>query len=630
MPTERTPGSIHRSAALALLCLCTLGTAPAVGGQVEPGRLQLDPVRQTVEPGETADLTVRLLDREGRPVATRTPLTVALHDDGKLLTVDRLVIAPGEGSGTVTLSAPAPGGWTVRALAPGWQSASARILAIAPAKTAAVALAERPAAVASVAEPPGQLEERADVRTMRIPAGVTIQDRPAAAPRRPTRGAAEPPIRVLEEDSPRHRPSAPPPARPTEAEITVPTNLTSEQVREVVEGLADPGFEAAGRDRTRVPGMADLRSDLLAALASSTGGEPIRLAGSAGSPRLYNLVGLPGISGVARVLTGTGADPTEGTTLVYGEIRLFAEPERPIRPAGGRWDPVTLIAEWWEGDADDLRPTRRADDLSVRMRLDSQADLEPRPLVVPAGKAVATARLSSRRAQTVKVWASWEGASAHRELEIRFLPPGAERLQLADVPESVQGLGPIRRLVRIRLVDDTGRRVRAESPLEVRLYWRSDLADGSEAGTIAEGADWVDLPIALPDAGTYRIVAEAVGVSEAEATLRYSMAWWLLLVAAASGVVGAVVAQLVRKTMHWLRAIVLGLVAGALVTLLFLFGLLGYLAGVIPLAGALQESVPKTLLGILLVSFVAGLAFEALFTFFRGRSTLGGAAADGG
>jgi hypothetical protein len=160
--------------------------------------------------------------------------------------------------------------------------------------------------------------------------------------------------------------------------------------------------------------------------------------------------------------------------------------------------------------------------------------------------------------------------------------------------------------------------------VRVRVGWSSSGSDGGREATLAAGEESVPVAIDLSDLGTYRLTATATttGLARAELPLDYRVAWSLVVAALAGGLLGAVGRNVLRRNKRWLRAVVLGLVAAVLTGLLAIFGLLDLLAGIIPGIPQIAEQVPvSTVLGMLLLSLLAGLAGEEVVHRFAGRKT---------
>jgi hypothetical protein len=434
--------------------------------------------------------------------------------------------------------------------------------------------------------------------------------------------------------------AATPPGQPLEVEVGA---VAGRQVAEVVESLADPDFEAAEAPAGFTPEMLALRGRLAEAAAGVRAGggvSPIRLVQSAGegtvsgsgTPQLYRIAGLPGMILPLEVVTGPAAEPGGGgapepVVLEAGEVRLIARPRDPRRPQDGRWDDVEIFAEWWSGSGDDARPTLRATPLDVRLYLANyaaQPELAPAPpLTIAAGGVEASTALRSHPAQTGELAAGW-GARKSPPLEVEFLPPAPAALVFRGLPRVVRGLGPVTRTAVVALVDDRGDPARAAEPVRVRVGWSSSGSDGGREATLAAGEESVPVAIDLSDLGTYRLTATATttGLARAELPLDYRVAWSLVVAALAGGLLGAVGRNVLRRNKRWLRAVVLGLVAAVLTGLLAIFGLLDLLAGIIPGIPQIAEQVPvSTVLGMLLLSLLAGLAGEEIVHRFAGRKT---------
>jgi hypothetical protein len=332
------------------------------------------------------------------------------------------------------------------------------------------------------------------------------------------------------------------------------------------------------------------------------------------------------------VVTGPAAEPGGGgapepVVLEAGEVRLIARPRDPRRPQDGRWDDVEIFAEWWSGSGDDARPTLRATPLDVRLYLANyaaQPELAPAPpLTIAAGGVEASTALRSHQAQTVELEAGW-GARKSPPLEVEFLPPAPAALVFRGLPRVVRGLGPVTRTAVVALVDDRGESARAAEPVRVRVGWSSSGSDGGREASLAAGEESVPVAIDLSDLGTYRLTATATttGLARAELPLDYRVAWSLVVAALAGGLLGAVGRNVLRSNKRWLRAVVLGLVAAVLTGLLAIFGLLDLLAGIIPGIPQIAEQAPvSTVLGMLLLSLLAGLAGEEIVHRFAGRKT---------
>lgn len=628
---------MRRRSALALAVAASAALAAAVPAAAQPrgAAIALTAERRVIPPGQSAPLTVELVDAGGRPVAAERDLEVTLSGGEGLVEAAAVTLSAGESRAVVTLTPRRPGAWDLTATAPGLAAGEVRVLAPAP-PPAPSAAARRSVAVAAPAPapPPPPPEPPPD-------ATATASPRPRIRPEI-SRGATVRPQSARPADG-GSAAAAPSPGRTIEVDAGA---LADRNVAAVVESLADPDFEPRQQRADFTPEMLALRGRLAEAVESASrtsGATPsIHLTwaagegtGGAGSPQLYRIAGLPGLTRPLEVLTGSGSEdpdtptaPAEVTALEAGEVRLVARPRDPRRPHDGRWDDVEIFAEWWSGSGDDARPTLRASPLDVRLYLANFAaepELTPAPpLTIAAGGVEASTALRSRRAQTVELEAGW-GARKSPPLEVRFLPPAPAALVFRGLPRVVRGLGPVTRTAVVALIDDRGEPARAAEPVRVRVRWVSPGADGSAEAELPAGEDSVPVAIGLDDPGDYRLTASAPGAPDlepADLPLEYGIAWSLVAVAVIGGLLGAVGRNVLRRNKRWLRAVVLGLLAAVLTGLLAVFGLLDLLSGAIPGIPEVAERVPvATVLGMLLLSLVAGLAGEEVVHRFAGRKS---------
>lgn len=537
---------------------------------VSEAELRLEAVVEptVVSPGEPATLHVRVIDEGGQPVATSRVVRVDIEgSDG--IVPDAIEVAAGQSQKDVAFSVNNAGTWRLLLSAEGYRSAERWIIAAQP---------------LSQPVPPERSARRASVSSL--------------------------------------HPASPPPL----LDVTVPPSLSEQELSRVMESLGDVRFEEHEERWNLSPEGSTARDRLLEATHDPQlrGGDlNIRIlgAGVGNEPTAYSIEGLPWLDSTLTARTGGDVSPSTWQTVEVGEVRLLAQPASPRIPSQGKWDDVKLLAVWNRREGDRLVPAVRASELALTIELRDfvrEPELDPSTsLTIPRGAAITTAVLSSEGPQTVQLGARW-GSRSSDPLEVRFLRAPAHALLFHDLPSKVLGIGPLRRGVSLGIVDDTGAAAISDHDLKVVVNSVSNAAERRREVTIPAGDEVIVVDLDLPEPGQYTLSArtQRALLVPAQGKIEYRFAYWLGILALVGGLVGAAVVAVLRRERRWWRIVVLGVSAAVVAVLLALFGVLGFLDGVLLGASALQEKVPvRTSFGILLIALLAGMAGEPIIGF---------------
>jgi hypothetical protein len=313
-------------------------------------------------------------------------------------------------------------------------------------------------------------------------------------------------------------------------------------------------------------------------------------------------------------------EPAAAEAAPQGRVELIAQPAKLRRTREG-WKSSRLEAFWFEGDVPGPSP-RKLDLNLVFEKGGDSVEAAPNALSIPGGefRSAAPALVSARNVDSAVVRALYLGGKSN-PVQIDFLSPTPAQLALAGASRSFRGLTGVTSEIFVRVLDEEGQPVVADKEIPVEVAVEGPLGTRSYAAKVPAGAIQAKATLDLNRPGTYSVQASAPGLTAAEPLeVRFALDWLLIASSLLGGVLGSLTRVLYRR--EWpkglSRAVPLGIAAALLVLLLSIFGVLSVLGEALPVAKAL-ETVPATsLLGALLLGFIAGLVFDKVFGRFLG------------
>jgi hypothetical protein len=301
-----------------------------------------------------------------------------------------------------------------------------------------------------------------------------------------------------------------------------------------------------------------------------------------------------------------------------GQVELIARPTKVRRTRDG-WESL-VDAFWFEGGV----PALRSSPLLVTLVPEGGSPvIKDQNLQIPSGqfRSQVPASISATNVETAVLRALYPGGKS-TPVQIDFLSPTPAQLALAGASRSFRGLTGVTSDLLVRLLDDEGQPVVADKETPVDVAVEGPLGTRSLRAKVPAGDIQAKVTLDLNRPGSYTVQASAAGLKASDPVeVRFALDWLLIASSLFGGVLGSLTRVLYRR--EWpkglARAVPLGIAAALLVLLLSVFGVLSVLGEALPVAKAL-ETVPATsLLGALLLGFIAGLVFDKVFGRFLGE-----------
>ncbi|HEV8577938.1 MAG TPA: hypothetical protein VGX68_02550 [Thermoanaerobaculia bacterium] len=314
----------------------------------------------------------------------------------------------------------------------------------------------------------------------------------------------------------------------------------------------------------------------------------------------------------------TSREPAEAASS--GRLELIAHPTRVPRTRDG-WQSV-VDAFWFEEDVPALRSSPLDGFLVLEGGNSVMASSER--IRIPSGqfKAEAPARISARSADSTSVQALYLGGKS-RPVRIDFVSPPPAQLALAGASRSFRGLTGVTSDILVRLLDDGGEPAAADREIPVEIAVEGPLGTRSYQAKVPAGAIHTTVSLELNRPGSYSTQASAPGLKASDPMeVRFALDWLLIACSLLGGVLGSLTRMLYRRERVWpkgfIRTFALGVAAALFVLLLSVFGVLSVLGEALPAAKTLEKVPATSLLGALLLGFIAGLVFDKIFGRFLG------------
>jgi len=304
-----------------------------------------------------------------------------------------------------------------------------------------------------------------------------------------------------------------------------------------------------------------------------------------------------------------------------GRVELIAQPVKVPRTRDG-WKSL-VDAFWFEGDVPALR-TEPLNDVTLVIEGGSSVVASSRSLTIPVGqfKSQTSAEISAQSADTATVKALYPHGKSN-PIEIDFLSPAPAQLALAGASRSFRGLTGVNSDILVRLLDDNGQPAVADQEIPVEVAVEGPLGTHSYPAKVLAGAIQTTVSLDLNRPGSYTVQASGGRLRPSDPVeVRFALDWLLILSSLVGGVLGSLTRVLYRRERVWpkgfVRTVALGVAAALFVLLLSVFGVLSVLGDALPAAQALEKVPATSLLGALLLGFIAGLVFDKIFARFLG------------
>ncbi len=312
-----------------------------------------------------------------------------------------------------------------------------------------------------------------------------------------------------------------------------------------------------------------------------------------------------------------------------GRVELIARPAQVRRTRDG-WQ--SLVDAYW---LEDEVPARRHDQLDMDLvpeRGNPVVTRKPFRILPGQFKSEDPVPVSATSVETAVVRALYERGRSN-PVQIDFLSPTPAQLALAGASRSFRGLTGVTSDILVRLLDEGGQPVVADKEIPVEVAVEGPLGTRSYQAKVPAGAIQAKVSLDLNRPGSYTVQASAAGLKAADPVeVRFALDWLLIASSLLGGVLGSLTRVLYRR--EWpkglARAAALGIAAALLVLLLSIFGVLSILGDALPAAKALEKVPATSLLGALLLGFIAGLAFDKVFGRFLSARGGGEAEPPGG
>lgn len=315
-----------------------------------------------------------------------------------------------------------------------------------------------------------------------------------------------------------------------------------------------------------------------------------------------------------------GGDQPPTVEAPAGRVELIAQPAKVRRTRDG-WQ-SRVDAFWLEGDV----PALRSSPLPLKLVLEEgTGQPDPDNMEIRGGqfKLEAPAKISATNVDSAVIRAFYPGGKSN-PVRIEFVSSPPAKLALSGASRSFRGLTGVTSDIFVRLLDDSGLPVVAEREIPVEVAAEGPLGTRAYSARVQAGAMQAKISLDLNRPGSYTVQASAPGLAESNAlVVRFALDWLLIASSLFGGILGSLTRVLYRRERVWpkgfARTVALGVAAAFLLLLLSIFGVLSVLGEALPAAKSLEKVPATSLLGALLLGFIAGLVFDKIFGRFLGE-----------